>query len=69
MTDARTGAIRANTKAVQRLAVAQERVAQELRIANLLSAAGFTAPSGRATTDEYTKALHTAAIREIGVRP
>lgn len=68
MVDARTGAIRRNTEALNRLAIAQEDVAQQMRIANMLNAAEFKA-NGYATTPSYAKALHSEAISLIGIRP
>ncbi|WP_405373362.1 MULTISPECIES: hypothetical protein [unclassified Microbacterium] len=68
MTDARTGAIRRNTEALNRLAAAQEAVAAEMRTANMLVAAQFSA-NGWVTSKRYSQALHSEAIARIGVRP
>lgn len=68
MVDARTGAIRRNTEALNRLAAAQEDVAREMRVANILEAAQFNA-NGWHTTISYVKALHQEALDLIGIRP
>lgn len=68
MVDARAGAIRRNTEALNRLAAAQEDVARQMRISNMLAAAGYSA-NGWETSKDWTKALHSEALRLIGVRP
>jgi hypothetical protein len=68
MTDARTGAIRRNTEAMNRLAAAQEDIAKQMRIANILAAAGYSS-NGWETSKSYAKALHSEAIDLIGIRP
>ena len=67
MVDARTGAIRRNTEALNRLAAAQEDVAREMRITNMLTAAAFNASWG-STAKDWGMALHKEAIAQIGVR-
>ena len=68
MTDARTGAIRRNTEALNRLAAAQEAVADEMRTANMIALAEFST-NGFRTSKSYGQALHSAAIDRIGIRP
>ena len=68
MVDARTGAIRRNTEALNRLAAAQEDVAREMRVSNILEAAQFNA-NGWQTASSYVKALHQEALDLIGIRP
>lgn len=68
MVDARTGAIRRNTEALNRLAAAQEDIAQQMRISNMLAAAGYSA-NGWETSKNWTKALHQEAVNLIGIRP
>lgn len=68
MTDARTGAIRRNTEALNRLAAAQEAVAAEMRTANMIALAQFHGQDF-VTSKAYAKALHSEAITRIGIRP